>query len=191
MPDSLHWLRTGKPRGKHHPLMYTLSAPIGARGWIPLQDTPLVRVTYSALIHTDRDFLAVMSARNDPDVKHNGEYAFVMRDAMPPSLIALAVGDLRFKATGPRTGVYAEKPLLEEAAKEFADTETLLKTGETLFGAYRFERCDLVVLPPAFPLAEVGNPEDRPSSRRPPSRAIAAANPSWRLRWLKPGPGIS
>ena len=33
-----------------------------------------------------------------------------MRDAIPPSRIALAVGDLRFKATGPRTGVYAEKP---------------------------------------------------------------------------------
>ncbi len=156
--DSLHWLADAQTAGRHHPLMYTLSAPIGARGWIPLQDTPLVRVTFSALIHTDRDFLAVMSARNDPDVKHNGEYAFVMRDAIPPSRIALAVGDLRFKATGPRTGVYAEKPLLADAAKEFADTETLLKAGETLFGAYRFERCDLVVLPPAFPRAEIGNP---------------------------------
>jgi leukotriene-A4 hydrolase len=54
-----------------------------------------------------------MSARNDPEVKHNGNYAFVNRDAIPPSRIALAVGDLRFKATGPRTGVYAEKPLVE------------------------------------------------------------------------------
>ena len=51
--DSLHWLADGQTAGKHHPLMYTLSAPIGARGWIPLQDTPLVRVTYSAFIHTD------------------------------------------------------------------------------------------------------------------------------------------
>lgn len=159
-PDSssLHWLADAQTAGKHHPLMYTLSAPIGARGWIPLQDTPLQRVTYSAMIHTDHDVLAVMSARNDPDVKRNGEYAFVMRDAIPPGRIALVVGDLRFKATGPRTGVYAEKPLLSDAAKEFADTEVLLKTGETLFGPYRFERCDIVVLPPAFPLAEVGNP---------------------------------
>ena len=54
--------------------------------------------------------------------------------------------------------MYAEKPLLADAAKEFADTESLLKAAETLFGPYRFERCDLVVLPPQFPLAEVGNP---------------------------------
>jgi aminopeptidase N len=159
-PDapSLHWLDDAHTAGKHHPLMYTLSAPIGARDWIPLQDSALVRVTYAAVIHTDDDLLAVMSARNDPDVKHNGNYAFVNRDAIPPSRIALAVGDLRFKATGPRTGVYAEKPLLADAAKEFADTESLLKAAETLFGPYRFERCDLVVLPPPFPLAEVGNP---------------------------------
>jgi leukotriene-A4 hydrolase len=159
-PDSsaLHWLDDAHTAGKHHPLMYTLSAPIGARGWIPLQDSALVRVTYAAVIHTDDDLLAVMSARHDPEVKHNGNYTFVNRDAMPPSRIALAVGDLRFKATGPRTGVYAEKPLLADAAKEFADTETLLKAAETLFGPYRFERCDLVVLPPPFPLAEVGNP---------------------------------
>jgi len=159
-PDaaSLHWLDDAHTAGKHHPLMYTLSAPIGARAWIPLQDSALARVTYAAVIHTDDDLLAVMSARNDPDVKHNGNYTFVNRDAMPPSRIALAVGDLRFKATGPRTGVYAEKPLLADAAKEFADTESLLKAAETLFGPYRFERCDLVVLPPPFPLAEVGNP---------------------------------
>ena len=159
-PDaaSLHWLDDAHTVGKHHPLMYTLSAPIGARGWIPLQDSALVRVTYAAIIHTDDDLLAVMSARNDPEVKHNGNYAFVNRDAIPPSRIALAVGDLRFKATGQRTGVYAEKPLVADAAKEFADTESLLKAAETLFGPYRFERFDLVVLPPAFPLKEVGNP---------------------------------
>ena len=157
-PDSasLHWLDDAHTAGRHHPLMYTLSAPIGTRGWIPLQDSALARVTYAAVIHTDDDLLAVMSARNDPEVKHNGNYAFVNRDAIPPSRIALAVGDLRFKATGPRTGVYAEKPLVADAAKEFADTESLLKAAETLFGPYRFERCDLVVLPPAFPLSGGG-----------------------------------
>jgi hypothetical protein len=154
---ALQWLSDRQTAGKHHPFMYTLSAPIGARSWIPLQDTPQARVTYSALIHTDGDVLAVMSARNDPKVKRNGEYSFVMRDAVPPSLIALAVGDLRFAETGPRTGVYAEKPLLGAAAKEFADTEALLRGAEKLFGPYRFERYDVVVMPPSFPLAGVGD----------------------------------
>lgn len=155
---SLHWLDDKQTAGRHQPLMYTLSAPIGARGWIPMQDTPLARITFTAFVHTDRDLLAVMTARNDPDVKHNGEYSFVMRDAIPPSLIALAVGDLRFKATGPRSGVFAEKPLVSKAADELADTETLIGTAEKMFGPYRFERYDVVIMPPAFALAEAGFP---------------------------------
>jgi leukotriene-A4 hydrolase len=155
---SLHWLDDKQTAGKHHPFMYTLSAPIGARGWMPVQDTPLARITFSARIHTDRDLLAVMTARNDPDVKHNGEYSFVMRDAIPPSLMALAIGDLRFKATGPRSGVYAEKPLVSDAAKELADTESLIQAAEKILGPYRFERYDVVVMPPAFPVAEAGYP---------------------------------
>jgi aminopeptidase N len=144
--------------GKHHPFLYTLSYPIGARSWIPLQDTPQVRASYSAVIHTDSGVLAVMSAKNDPKVKHNGEYAFVMQDPVPSCLIALAVGDLRFKETGPRTGVYAEKPLLDQAAKDFADTDSLLKSAERMLGPYRFDRYDIVVMPASFPIVEIGNP---------------------------------
>jgi leukotriene-A4 hydrolase len=155
---SLHWVDDRLTSGKHHPFMYTLSSPIGARGWMPVQDTPLARATFSALIHTDRELLAVMTARNDPEVKHNGEYSFVMRDAIPPSLMALAVGDLRFKATGARSGVYAEKPLVADAAKEFIDTDALLAAAERMFGPYRFERFDVVVMPPTFPIAEAGYP---------------------------------
>jgi leukotriene-A4 hydrolase len=155
---ALQWLTPNKAAGRRKSLLYTLSEPIGTRTWIPLQDTPQVRATYKAMIHTDSDVLAVMSADNDPTHKRNGEYSFVMAQAIPSYLIALAVGDLEFKETGPRTGVYAEKPAVKAAAKEFADTEAMIAAGEKLFGPYRWKRFDILVLSPSFPVGGMENP---------------------------------
>jgi leukotriene-A4 hydrolase len=154
---ALQWLDPKQTAG-HKGFLYTQSEPIGTRTWIPLQDTPQVRVTYKAVIHTDDGLLAVMSAENDPKAKRKGEYIFVMPQAIPSYLIALAVGDLAFKETGPRTGVYAEKPMIKEAAKEFADTESMLAASEKLFGPYRWSRYDILVMPPSFPVGGMENP---------------------------------
>jgi leukotriene-A4 hydrolase len=81
-----------------------------------------------------------------------------MTQPIPPYLIALAVGDLEFKETGPRTGVWAEKPVINAAAKEFADTESMIAAGEKLFGPYRWSRYDILVLPPSFPVGGMENP---------------------------------
>jgi aminopeptidase N len=154
---ALQWVTDKQTAGKHHPFMYTLSYPTGARSWIPLQDTPQVRASYTAAIHTDDDVVAVMSAKNDPKAKRNGEYSFVMQDAVPSCVISLAVGDLRYKESSPRTGVYAEKPLLDQAAKDFADSEAMLSAAEHLLGPDRFDRFDIVVMPPSFPIVEIGS----------------------------------
>jgi leukotriene-A4 hydrolase len=155
----LMWLTDPQTLGKHHAFVFTLPEALGARSWIPLQDTPLVRASYSAVIHTDNDVLAVMSAKNDPKVKWSGQYSFNQSDPIPSYLISLAVGDLRFRGLGPRTGIYAEKPLAAPAAKEFADAEALLRAAEKLFGSYRWDRFDIVVPPPSFPVAEAGDPD--------------------------------
>ncbi len=156
--SALQWLTPKQTAGHRKGFLYTHSEPIGTRSWIPLQDTPQVRVTYKAVIHTSPDVRAVMSAENDPKHKRNGEYSFDMPQAIPSYLIALAVGDLEFKETGPRTGVYAEKSVLKAAANEFADTEAMMAAAEKLFGPYRWTRYDILIMPPSFPMGGMENP---------------------------------
>jgi leukotriene-A4 hydrolase len=155
--SALQWLGA-KQTARHKPFLYTDSEPIGARTWIPLQDTPQVRASYLARVHTDDDVRAVMSAENDPKAKRNGEYTFNMPQPVPSYLIALAVGDLQFQETGPRTGVYAEKSMIKQAAKEFADTELMMAAAEKMFGPYRWGRYDILVMPPSFPNGGMENP---------------------------------
>jgi aminopeptidase N len=88
----------------------------------------------------------------------NRVFHFRMPQAIPSYLIALAIGDLVFKPMSERTGVWAEPSMVGAAAKEFEDTEQMMKTTEALYGPYRWGRYDLLVLPPSFPFGGMENP---------------------------------
>ncbi|MFQ5582830.1 MAG: M1 family metallopeptidase [Calditrichia bacterium] len=155
---ALQWLDSTRTTGKQKPFLYTQSQAILARTWIPLQDCPCVSITYSATIKTRPGLMVVMSARNPVHKSPTGVYTFEMEQPIPSYLLALAVGDLKFHALDERTGVYADLTIIDAAAKEFEDTGKMIASAEKLYGPYRWERYDILVLPPSFPFGGMENP---------------------------------
>ncbi|CAM2008181.1 M1 family metallopeptidase [Acanthopleuribacter pedis] len=155
---ALQWLDPAQTTSKKKPFLLTQSQAILARTWIPCMDSPGIRVTYDAVVRVPKGITAVMSAAHGKHEPENGVYRFDMKHPIPPYLIALAAGEIAFKAISDRCGVYAEPAVVEKAAWEFADMEKMVVAAEKLYGKYRWDRWDAIVLPPSFPFGGMENP---------------------------------
>ena len=159
--EALQWLTPEQTAGKKQPYLFSQGQPTLNRTWIPTQDSPGIRQTWEAKIRVPAPLTAVMSAtRSAEPLTQGGETTFSFRMDKPvaPYLIAIAVGDLKFRSLGARSGVWTEPSMLDAAATELSDTEKMIDAAEKLYGPYRWGRYDLLVLPPSFPYGGMENP---------------------------------
>lgn len=119
-PDSLFSLFHRQTVGKKYPYLFSQCQAIHARAFCPCQDSPAIKLTYSASVTSPLP--VVMSAlKTEHCAGANGltTYKFEQRTSIPSYLIAIAAGNLVSREIGPRSSVWCEPEVLDQAAWEF------------------------------------------------------------------------
>ena len=161
-PDAsaLQWLEPAQTMGGKLPYLFSQCQACHARSIIPLQDTPRLRIRYTAELTVPKALKVVMAAadRGRTEQGNAAVERWEMPQPIPPYLFAFAIGDLTSRDLSPRCRVWAEPAQVEAAAYEFADVEAMIASAESLFGPYDWERFDILTMPPSFPYGGMENP---------------------------------
>ncbi|KAK0462904.1 uncharacterized protein EV420DRAFT_1627897 [Desarmillaria tabescens] len=154
--------------GKQFPYLFSQCQAIYMRTLAPVQDTPSVKITYTAKVTSVLPVLLSAIRQSPPSdgPAHGGktvgkdlvEYSYHQPVPIPSYLIAIASGNVvyrpfpKYEDRDWTSGVWAEPEMIEAAYWEFSeDTGRFLRAEEDIVTSYRFGVYDLLVLPPSFP----------------------------------------
>ncbi|KIY73540.1 Metalloprotease [Cylindrobasidium torrendii FP15055 ss-10] len=171
---AVQWLEKEQTKGNTFPYLFSQCQPIYARTLLPVQDTPSVKIKYTA--HVTSVLPVLMSAiRQSPPSDgpaHDGKtvgkdavtYVYHQPVPIPSYLIAIASGNVVYRAfevpagRNWTSGVWAEPETIDAAFWEFSeDTCRYLAKEEDIVIPYKFGVYDLLVLPPSFPYGGMEN----------------------------------
>ncbi|XP_060903370.1 aminopeptidase RNPEPL1 [Labrus mixtus] len=156
---AIWWLDSELTCGQTRPLVFTQGHSVCNRSLFPCFDTPAVKSTYTATVRVPDGVTVLMSASRSSYSKQDRVFQFSMEFPVPSYLVALVAGELQHVDMGPRSRVWAEPCLLSCAVKKLGGSvERWLGVAEELFGPYLWGRCDIVFLPPSFPIVAMENP---------------------------------
>ena len=102
-----------------------------------------------------------MSANDTGNQMYNNThhvYYFYNQIPIQSYLIALAVGDLEYRAIDNRTGVICEPVSLDRVANELSELGEYLTEAENQLGPYIWGTYAILILPGSFPFGGMENP---------------------------------
>ncbi|KAG1767142.1 hypothetical protein EDD22DRAFT_876852 [Suillus occidentalis] len=166
---ALQFLEKEQTQGKTFPFLFSQCQPIHARDLAPVQDTPSVKITYSASVRSVLPVLLSARRISPPSdgPAHDGKiigkdevvYTYDQPTPIPSYLLAIAAGNLQYQPFQVpdgkqwKSGVWSEPELMDSSFWEFSRDTTRILPGPINLGVY-----DLLVLPPSFPYGGMENP---------------------------------
>ena len=159
--NAIGWFKKEMTLGKKYPYMFTQCESIFCREMLPIQDTPLVKLTLKLGITIEKPLRALYAGiyKNKIDNGDSITYFYEQNIPIPSYLIAIAGGDIKERVLSSRVKIFSEEENIDKAKLEFEEIESFIQIAESYTIDYQWGTYNLLILPPSFPFGGMENPQ--------------------------------
>ncbi|CAD8181469.1 unnamed protein product [Paramecium octaurelia] len=167
---ALGFLTKEQTYSKTVPYLFSQCEDNNCRSIIPLQDTPSIKVFFTATVLVKDPRINVFMTGNKLynmkfKLLNNYEnlqaltlYQFELDIKIPAYLIGIIAGEVVEKSTGNGTYVIAEPHFIDEYAEELSDLPVYMNKMQEYIGPYIWGDYKIVILPASFPFGGMEHP---------------------------------